>query len=170
MDLRRERKKDNYISGIVITVASLCAAAAMAVFISYLYDNDIDLLIENADSRATNTSHGITALFDDENAADEFSYEIKQNLNFESSDSEAKLFLKNPSVNRYIMQLELVCGDETVLKTGNIAPGQIIKEVKLDIELSKGEYDATAYIYAVDPESYKTVGMVTQPITINIKS
>ena len=44
-----------------------------------------------------------------------------------------------------------------------------LKAIELDKVLSKGEYDAIAHIYAVDPESYDTVGVVTQPITIEIK-
>ena len=111
----------------------------------------------------------IKAFFEKENAADEFSYEIKETLSFENAEEPGKILLKNPTVNRYLMYIEIKVDDKTVMKTGNIAPGQIIKQAELDKKLSKGEYSAVAYIYAVDPESYNTVGVVTQPITIKIK-
>ena len=169
MDLRRERRKSGRIIGLVGTVVVLASAVLLALLVSYYSDSEKQSMIKNADKRASAAMQGITAIFDKENAEDEFSYEIKEKLSFESGDASAKLLLKNPSVNRYVMYLEIVVDDKVALKTGNIAPGQIIKEVKLDTELSKGEYAAVAYIYAVDPESFKTVGVVTQPITINIK-
>jgi len=169
MDLRRERRRNGRIAGFVGSAAALIMAALLASMISVSSEDEKFSSIKDADDRAANASQGITALFEKENAADEFSYEIKETLSFEKGDSSGRLLLKNPAVNRYLMYLEIKANDETVLKTGNLAPGQIIKEVKLDIELSKGEYNAVAYIYAVDPESYKTVGVVTQPITIKIK-
>ena len=169
MDLRRERRNRGRITGFAVTSVALIAAVMLAVLISSVSDDKSVYFIKGADKRASNASQSITALFDKENAADEFSYEIKETLSFETGDSKGKLLLKNPEVNRYLMYLEIVVDDEQVLKTGNIAQGQIIKEAKLDVKLSKGEYNATAYIYAVDPESYNTVGVVTQPITIKIK-
>ncbi len=165
MDLRRERKKGKRFA---VTAAALSVVILTVGMVTANIDDSSISPVEGADDRATDASQGITALFNKENAADEFSYEIKRELSFEDGDSVGKLLLKNPSVNRYIMYLEIKTDDELVLRTGNIAPGQMIKEAKLDIELSKGEYQATAYIYAVDPESYKTAGMVTQPITIKI--
>ena len=169
MDLRRERRKGRRIAGFAVTTIALVMAVLLAVLVSVTSEQDIVKPIKGADDRAESAPNGITAIFEKENAADEFSYEIKESLSFEDAESSGKILLKNPTVNRYLMYIEIKVDEKIVLKTGNIAPGQVIKEVRLDKKLSKGEHAATAYIYAVDPESYNTVGVVTQPITIKIK-
>ena len=77
--------------------------------------------------------------------------------------------LKNPLKNRYLMRAQILVDDKVFLSTGNIAPGQIIKEAKPDIKLSAGEYKATAMISAIDPNTGKELDTVEQNISVVIK-
>ena len=172
MDLRREKRKGDRLLGLLITLAALCAAVIIALLVSHFSKNDAEeqkISYKDIDSRAVSAAEGFSAVFDEQNSADEFSYEIKEKLVFKNSSEEGRLLLKNPSKNRYLMRLELVIDNEVVISTDNIAPGQMIKTIKLDSELSADEYDAVAYINAIDPESGDMIGTVKQPITVIVE-
>lgn len=178
MDLRHEKRKRNHILGILIIPAFLCAVVAAVLLLTQFPAKQASAAdlgfgsVENIDSRAKAASPSIFSALKGQNAADEFSYQIKEKLIFEKASAEGKLLLTNPLQNRYLMALELAVGDdeEVVLRTGYILPGQMIEAVTLDEKLSAGEYQATADICAVDPKTYELLGIIEQPIKLTIKS
>lgn len=181
MDLRRERKKENHIIGILLIMILLCIGAIAIILVSrYSFittsasvSSTINFgSVDDIDTRAVKAKAGILAKFKKQNEPDQFSYEIKKNLVFSDTNSEAELLLKNPKQNGYLMVLELVLEDsqEVILRTGYLLPGQIIKNVALDEELSSGEYKVVANICAVDAQSYELVGILEQPLTVVVES
>ena len=67
------------------------------------------------------------------------------------------------------MQVDIIADGKVFISTGNIAPGQMIKEAKPDIKLSVGEYRAIAMISAIDPVSGQKLDTVKQNISVVIK-
>lgn len=57
---------------------------------------------------------------------------------------------------------------ELIYKSGLIKQGNIIEKAKLNVPLPKGDYDCTAYFYAVDPETYTVKGTVGSKMKITI--
>lgn len=172
MDLRRERKKQNRIIGLLVTVSAVLFAVAAALIILIFSKADIDndySEIGGLDSRAEAVSTGLEGVSGVSNANDEFSFEINGEIVFKDCNSKGKILLKNPLKNRYLMRAQILVDDKVFLSTGNIAPGQIIKEAKPDIKLSAGEYKATAMISAIDPNTGKELDTVEQNISVVIK-
>ena len=125
--------------------------------------------IGGLDSRAEADSLGLEGVSGVLNSKYEFSFEINSKIVFKDCNSSGKILLKNPLKNLYLMQAEIMVDEIVFLSTGNIAPGQIIKEVKPDIEISAGEYEAVAYISAIDPNNGKKLDTVKQNISVIIK-
>ena len=172
MDLRRERKKQNRIVGMTVTVSAVLFAAAAALVILVFSKADIHSDysdIGGLDSRAEAALTGLEGISGLLNEEDEFSFEINGEIVFKNCKSEGKILLKNPLKNRYLMRAEILIDDKVFLATGNIAPGQIIKEAKPDIKISAGKYKATAIISAIDPNTGKELDSVEQNISVAIK-
>lgn len=180
MDLRRERKRGNRIIGILLILIFLCVGAIAVLVLSHFVSVNafrdeaaIDISsVTDIDARAVKAAAGLFSKTEKKNPPDQFSYEIKKELVFSAVSAEAKLLLKNPSQNRYLMVLELVLEDsgEVVLRTGSLLPGQMIKKAALDESLSVGDYKAIANICAVDAQSGALAGVLKQPVTIVVKS
>ena len=173
MDLRREKRKENRILGFALTISGICASAVIALIVSVMIKPDITSDYINAgglDKRAETVAAGFEGLSNEKNEKDEFSFEINGDIVFENCESNGKILLKNPMKNRYLMSLEIVVKDKAFLSTGNIAPGQMIKEAKPDIEISKGEYKAVAMISAVDSQNGNIIDTVMQNISVTIKN
>ncbi|HWP51928.1 MAG TPA: hypothetical protein VN626_09575 [Clostridia bacterium] len=128
--------------------------------------------VTNIDTRAVDATAGLFSKIEKQNAPDQFSYEIKEELVFSAASAEAALLLKNPPQNQYLMVLELMLEDsgEVILRTGSLLPGQVIKRAALDESLSAGNYKAVANICAVDAQSGALIGMLEQPVAIVVKS
>ena len=173
MDLRHERKKQNRIFGLAVTVSAVFFAASAALIILIFSKADIDNDYSNIgglDSRAEAVSKGLEGVSGVLNNKDEFSFEINGEIVFKNCNSKGKILLKNPLKNRYLMRAKILIEDEVFLSTDNIAPGQIIKEAKPDIKLSAGKYRATAMISAIDPATGKELDTVEQNISVVIKN
>lgn len=181
MDLRRERKRGNRITGILLILIFLCAGGIAVIVLSRFapaeaFKSDLTTAdfasAADIDARAVKFSPGLFSKTEKQNPPDQFSYEIKKELVFSDTFAEAALLLKNPPQNQYLMVLELVLQDsgEVVLRTGSILPGQMIKKAALDEQLSAGDYKAIAHICAVEVQSGTLTGVLEQPVTIVVKS
>ena len=171
MDLRRERKKQNRLLGFAITISAVCFAAAAAFMIIVFSKPEIkNDYIGGLDSRAETVSLGLEGISGVLNSKDDFSFEINSKIIFKDCGSYGKILLKNPLKNRYLMQADIIIDGDVFLSTGNIAPGQIIKKAKPDIKISVGEYEAVAYISAIDPNSGAKLDTVKQNISVIIKN
>ena len=89
---------------------------------------------------------------------------------FENGGAEGPLQIENVPGNRYLMQVQITLDDtgELIYKTGLIEPNHHIQNTKLDVELGKGEYLATAVFNAYDPETEEYVGSAGAKLTITV--
>lgn len=102
----------------------------------------------------------------------DFAYQINTAPSFTRNGKDGELLIGNPSVNRYLMVVEIrLEGSESVCYQSQfIAPNQYIEKGSLKlIPGSPGVYPATAYINAVDPQTLDLVGTLETPVTVTIQ-
>ena len=88
---------------------------------------------------------------------------------FPDGKSLGKVMIKNPAQNTKNFTVKFVLNDtnEEVYKSGLIPPGGLLEKAKLNKQLSKGRYSATAYFESYD-ENNEISGEVGFDISINI--
>ena len=91
---------------------------------------------------------------------------------FEDGASEGNLMLVNESINNYPQKVQIVRNDtgEQIYESGAIAVGSKIERARLDVDLSAGTYECTAYFHNLDPETGDIIGTAGAIITITIKN
>ena len=98
MDLRRERKKQNRLLGVAITISSVCFAIVAAIMIIAFSEPEIKKdynSIGGLDSRAEADSLGLEGVSGVLNSKYEFSFEINSKIVFKDCNSSGKILLKN---------------------------------------------------------------------------
>lgn len=101
--------------------------------------------------------------------ASKFNMVIKPEALFQSGSDTGKLFIQNPTANAYPIEVIITLdgeGKEKVYSSGAIQPGYEVTEAKLDKNLAKGEYPATATFNIYDPKTKEKRGQVQASITI----
>ncbi|WP_101550156.1 MULTISPECIES: hypothetical protein [Anaerotruncus] len=101
-----------------------------------------------------------------------FNISINTAPTFENGKAEGPLQIENVPGNRYLMQVLITLDDtgELIYETGLIEPNHHIQSAKLDVELEKGEYLATAVFNAYDPETEEYIGSAGAKLTITVLS
>ncbi|BBM17037.1 hypothetical protein G15_0678 [Enterococcus avium] len=101
-----------------------------------------------------------------------FNMVIAPEATFESSDKAGELMIQNPAHNAYPVNVEITRNDtgELIYTSGAIQPGYEVKEARLEQELSKGDYPATAKFSLYDDKTKEKKGEVAAKITIHIKN
>ena len=91
---------------------------------------------------------------------------------FEDGSSEGNLMLVNESINNYPQKVQIVRNDtgEQIYESGAIAVGSKIERARLNVDLSAGTYECTAYFHNLDPETGDVIGTAGAIITITIKN
>ena len=91
---------------------------------------------------------------------------------FEDGASEGNLMLVNESINNYPQKVQIVRNDtgEQIYESGAIAVGSKIERARLNVDLSAGTYECTAYFHNLDPETGDVIGTAGAIITITIKN
>lgn len=170
MDLRRERRKNSHILGVLIIAGSICIALITMLSMSVYIKNSRKTLFDRLDGLdpTAKSAGDIFSLMLGENGEDTISYEIKEEIVFKNSGAQAFIMLKSSEKNRYPIKMTLLVEDESVLKTGYILPGYMIETAKLDKKLKAGEYDAVALIEAFSPEDESVIGQLKQEVRITI--
>lgn len=99
-----------------------------------------------------------------------FNISINTTPTFPDGKSEGPLQIENIPGNQYLMrvQIQLDATGEVLYETGLIEPNHHIQTAKLDVELEKGEYPATAVFNAYDPETEEYVGSAGAKMTIKV--
>ena len=90
---------------------------------------------------------------------------------FEDGSSEENLMLVNESINNYPQKVQIVRNDtgEQIYESGAIAVGSKIERARLNVDLSAGTYECTAYFHNLDPETGDIIGTAGAIITITIQ-
>lgn len=104
--------------------------------------------------------------------ASKFNMVIKSQASFESGDSEGSLYIQNPVVNGYPINVVIRLDEtkEEVYTSGAMSPGFEISGAKLDKVLAAGDYPATATFNIYDPETNQKRGQVQAGLTLQINS
>ncbi len=128
----------------------------------------------------TDAEEGLLPMSDEElleqmqQEADEsyFSFKINSQPVFSDGSSAGTLGIENPNYNVYpmVVQITLDSTGEIIYDSGGIMPGQHIAEAKLATTLSKGEYEATATLYAYDPDTLICQGQSQAVLNITIEN
>ena len=94
------------------------------------------------------------------------------NISINTAPTEGPLQIEHVPGNRYLMQVLITLDDtgELIYETGLIEPNHHIQSAKLDVELEKGEYLATAVFNAYDPETEEYIGSAGAKLTITVLS
>ncbi len=128
----------------------------------------------------TDAEDGLLPMSDEElleqmqKEADEsyFSFKINSRPVFADGSSAGTLGIENPNYNVYpmVVQITLDSTGEIIYDSGGLMPNQHIAEAKLDKVLSKGEYEATATLYAYDPDTLVCQGRSQAALTIIVEN
>lgn len=98
---------------------------------------------------------------------------VSMNTNpiFKTGKSKGNLNIENISQNHYAykVRIELDETGKTIYQSDRIRPGYYIDKAKLDVELKKGDYKATAYFDAYPVKENKKIGTVVVKLIITIK-
>ena len=91
---------------------------------------------------------------------------------FENGTAEGNLMLVNESINNYPQKVQIVRNDtgEQIYESDAIAVGSKIERARLNVDLSAGTYECTAYFHNLDPETGDVIGTAGAIITITIKN
>ncbi|MEG1973161.1 MAG: hypothetical protein RR315_08360 [Oscillospiraceae bacterium] len=173
MDLRRERRKVNSITGLIIIALFVLTAVALILFSfkSAPVDKVIPPIAEvGKDERAQKSQAGFFEKDKPKNSENEFTYKISSNAEFKGNES-GNLKISNPNVNNNPMAVEIAQNDtqKVIFRSGIINIGEKIDNAALDVLLPVGKYECTAYICAMDPKSCDLLDFLEQPITIEVK-
>ena len=91
---------------------------------------------------------------------------------FENGTVEGNVMIVNEDINLYPQQVEFIRNDtqEVIYQSKAIPVGSKIERAKLDVVLSAGTYECTAYFHNLDPETGDIIGTAGAIITITIKN
>ena len=91
---------------------------------------------------------------------------------FENGTADGNLMIVNESINNYPQKVQIVRNDtgEQIYESGAIAVGSKIERARLDVDLSAGTYECTAYFHNLDPETGDIIGTAGAIINITIKN
>lgn len=95
---------------------------------------------------------------------------INPNPVFENGTSEGNLRIQNKAINNYPQVVQIYRDDtgELIYQSALIPVDSNIENAKLDVELSAGEYNCTAYFNSVDAETGNVLGQGAVKIVINV--
>lgn len=97
---------------------------------------------------------------------------------FKDGKAEGNLRIENSPANHYFMIVEIYLNDETkegglgerIYRSGGIKTGQHIENAKLDKNLAKGTYNATAFFIAHNPDTLQEVGRAGAQLSIVVQN
>jgi len=100
------------------------------------------------------------------------SFKINSRPVFENGSAMGNLRIENPNHNIYPFVVEIFLNEtgENIYNSGGIPPNHHISTGRLLKNLPKGEHNATAYIYAYDPESLEYSGKSAVALTLVVKA
>lgn len=159
-DKRRNRisRRNKLIITAIICVL-LCLAALGKGYERYKMDKD-----------AKNGNPEIEAL---QKIADtgNFHFQILVHPKFKKGDEQGELMITNPVDNPYHMSVSITLDSsgEEVYTSKVLKPGERIHYDRLAVELSKGEYPATAMFTVLDADTQESIGQVAAQITISVE-
>ncbi len=100
-----------------------------------------------------------------------FSYSVAGKVKVDSATGEARLRATNPPENTQLMAVEItLAGEDYVLyRSGYMKPNQRIETAKLEEIPEPGTYDAVVYFCAIDHETEELLGILEQPVKLEVK-
>ena len=99
-----------------------------------------------------------------------FNVSINPTPSFQDGKSEGNLCIENIKANHYYARVVLTLDKtgEELFESKGLKPGQYIENVKLEKNLKKGTYPATAQFIITDPDTLKDIGKVNTQVTLTV--
>lgn len=103
--------------------------------------------------------------------AGNFHFQILVHPKFPKGNEEGELMITNPADNPYHMSVSITLDSsgEEVYTSKVLKPGERIHYDRLAVNLSQGEYPATAMFTVLDTDTQENIGQVAAQITISIE-
>lgn len=100
-----------------------------------------------------------------------FHFQILVHPKFKKGDEEGELMITNPVDNPYHMSVSITLDSsgEEVYSSKVLKPGERIHYDRLAVNLSQGEYPATAMFTVLDEDTQESMGQVAAQITISVE-
>jgi len=100
-----------------------------------------------------------------------FTYSVSRKVAVDAAAKTGTMRITNPVENVHLMAVEVtLAGEDTVLyRSGYLKPNQRIETVTFDELPPVGTYDAVVYFCAVDFETKELLGILEQPIKLEVK-
>lgn len=91
---------------------------------------------------------------------------------FDNGSSKGNLLIENDKSNKHpqVVQIYRKDTNEIIYTSSMIPIGKSVNEDTLDVKLSKGDYECTAYFNAVDEKTGEKLGTAGADITIHIQN
>ncbi len=130
------------------------------------------LAFADPDPRAQRLYEWPWVAFGSENGTDSLSYRIRNRIELPGGETgEVRIDLGSPLKNSCLLRAEILLEEGgTFFESGLLTPGTQIRTARIQTDLEPGEYAATAWFYAVDPEDLNEMGRVSEPIRIVVSS
>lgn len=97
-------------------------------------------------------------------------FSVNTNPLFSAGTGEGNLMLENPGNNAKLLTARIVLknGDQ-IYESDAIAPGSYLEKVKLDKQLSAGDYEATVYLNAYREDTHELIGQTGAAVTLTVE-
>ena len=173
---KRHRSKNTPVFFLLLTAALLfVTAGALLLRQSAAGNTELPQYgeIEHQDPNAHDLSLGLRhRIFGVRlNDPTEFTYSVSGKVTLDAATGSGKMRITNPPENTRLMAVEItLAGEDTVLyRSGYLKPNQRIDAVTFSKVPEAGKYDAVVYFCAIDPETEELLGILEQPIKLEVK-
>ncbi len=178
--LEKQQKKSRWSTAVLVLLIILLLL--IILYLMGVFRQPVITAIQAGDMfpDQTDAEDGLLPMSDEEllaqmqKEADEsyFSFKINSRPVFTDGSSAGTLGIENPNYNVYpmVVQITLDSTGEIIYDSGGMMPGQHIAQAKLAKVLSKGEYEATATLYAYNPDTLICQGRSQAVLTLTIEN
>lgn len=167
----RTEEKRGYRKWYFLLLLLVTAAAAGIFYFSWNQKKEVQYGFDKSARSGVleNDPDKVQEILDHVVADGMFNISINPEPEFPDGKSEGNLRIENIPANHYYTKVSITLeSGEKVFQSGGIKPGQYIKNAKLNKELKKGKYPATAGFVITDPETLEAIGTVNAKITLHI--
>ncbi len=167
-DDKKKKRGAGFYIGMIIAAIAIILALVFAVFM-FMNSTQASNRGGAAGQLEGKTPQEIQAELDKVVGEGMFNISIASAVEFADGTSEGEVKIENSPANRYLMQVDMMLEDGTVIYESPILePNYHIQTAKLSEDLDPGTYEVTAVFYALDPNTEQEVGQAAAQVTITV--
>lgn len=165
---KKKKRGAGFYVGIVIAAIAIILALMFAAFM-FMNSTQASNRGGAAGQLEGKTAEEIQAELDKVVGEGMFNISIASIVDFPDGTSEGEVKIENSPANRYLMQVDMMLEDGTVIYESPILePNYHIQTAKLSKDLDPGTYEVTAVFHALDPQTEQEVGQAAANVAINV--